>query len=340
MTDTPKPGETVAPAEAAEAAVTEPADETVAEAGAVQPARARPERRGDHDQRPAGHGAQGRADHRRRRAPRRVHPALLLAQPDELGRHVPHVPRRGRQRPRPAAHAVVHGHGRPGHEGRHRVGDDEAGPGGHPRAAARQPPARLPGVRQGRRVPAAGPGVQPRSRREPLRRGEAALREADPDQRPRPARPRALHPVRPLHPLRRRGRRRPADQLHPPRQPDPGADVPRRAVRVVLLGQHRADLPGRRADGRRRTASRPGRGTSSRSRARARRARSAAASSCSRAATSSCATSASTPTRSTGAGCATAAGSTSRPSNCRRPPRRAARARRGRARRRRRGTSR
>ena len=28
-------------------------------------------------------------------------------------------------------------------------------------------------------------------------------------------RPRALHPVRPLHPLRRRGRRRHADPLHP-----------------------------------------------------------------------------------------------------------------------------
>ena len=137
----------------------------------------------------------------------------------------------------------------PGHEGRHRVGDDEAGPGGHPRAAAGQPPAGLPGLRQGRRVPAAGPGVQPRPRREPVRRGEAALREADPDQLARAARPRALHPLRPLHPLRRRGRRRPADQLHQPRQPDAGADVPRRAVLVVLLRQHRADLPRRRADG-------------------------------------------------------------------------------------------
>ena len=64
-------------------------------------------------------------------------------------------------------------------------------------------------------MPAAGPDVQPRPRREPLRRGEAALREADPDQRPRLPRPRALHPVRPLHPLRRRGRRRSADPLHP-----------------------------------------------------------------------------------------------------------------------------
>jgi NADH-quinone oxidoreductase subunit G len=37
-------------------------------------------------------------------------------------------------------------------------------PGGHPRAAARQPPARLPDVRQGWRVPAAGPGARPRPR--------------------------------------------------------------------------------------------------------------------------------------------------------------------------------
>ena len=61
-----------------------------------------------------------------------------------------------------------------------------------------------------------------RARREPVRRGEAALREADPDQRPRAARPRALHPLRPLHPLRQGGGRRPADPL-----PWTGATRPR-----------------------------------------------------------------------------------------------------------------
>ena len=61
-------------------------------------------------------------------------------------------------------------------------------------------------------------------------------------------RSRALHPVRPLHPLRRRGRRRRADPLHQPRQPHAGQHVPRRAVRQLLQRQHRADLPGRRAD--------------------------------------------------------------------------------------------
>ena len=105
----------------------------------------------------------------------------------------------------------------------------EEGAGGRHRVPPGQPPARLPGVRQGRRVPAAGPVAQPRSRREPVRGGEAALREADPDQRARVPRPGAVHPVRPLHPLRRRGGRRPADQLHPPGQPDAGEHVPRRA---------------------------------------------------------------------------------------------------------------
>ena len=97
----------------------------------------------------------------------------------------------------------------------------QEGPGRRPRVPAHQPPARLPGVRQGRRVPAAGPDHRLRPGREPLRRGEAALREADPDQRPRAPRPRALHPLRPLHPVRQGGGRRPADPLHRPGQRRP-----------------------------------------------------------------------------------------------------------------------
>ena len=89
----------------------------------------------------------------------------------------------------------------------------EGDPGRRARVPADQPPARLPGVRPRRRVPAAGPDARVRSRRVALRRGEAPLREADPDQRSRAARPRALHPVRPLHALRRRDRRRPAHRL-------------------------------------------------------------------------------------------------------------------------------
>ena len=72
----------------------------------------------------------------------------------------------------------------------------EEGPGRRARVPAREPPARLPGVRPRWRVPVAGPHARVRSGRDPLHRGEAPLREADPDQRRRAARPRALHPVR------------------------------------------------------------------------------------------------------------------------------------------------
>ena len=124
-----------------------------------------------------------------------------------------------------------------------------ARPGRHHRAAARQSSARLPGLRQGRRVSVAGSGVQPRAGRESVRRREAPLRKADTHQRSGAARPRALHPVRSLHPLRRRGRRRRPDPLHESRQRHPDHDVPRRAVRQLLQRQHRADLPGRCAHG-------------------------------------------------------------------------------------------
>jgi NADH-quinone oxidoreductase subunit G len=88
--------------------------------------------------------------------------------------------------------------------------------------------------------------------------------------------PRALHPLRPLHPLRQGRRRRPADPLHRPRQPDPGQHLPGPRVRLVLL----AATPCRSARSGRSphcpTASRPGRGTSSRSSPPAPRARSGA----------------------------------------------------------------
>ena len=127
-------------------------------------------------------------------------------------------------------------------------------------------------------------------------------------------RPRALHPVRSLHPLRRRGRRRPADPLHPARQPDAGQDVPRRAVRLVLQRQHGADLPGRRAHRQAVPLQGPPVGPRAGREHVHRRARSAAASPCSRAATSSALPGRRHATRSTGVGCATGAGSASRPS--------------------------
>ena len=68
-------------------------------------------------------------------------------------------------------------------------------------AAAGQPPAGLPDLRQGRRVPAAEPGDEQRPRGVPLRRRQAHLRQADQDLHPGPARPRALHPLPALHPV-------------------------------------------------------------------------------------------------------------------------------------------
>ncbi len=56
----------------------------------------------------------------------------------------------------PAVTVTCMVHGGSGHEGRDPVRDLEADAGGRARTAARQPPARLPGLRQGWRVPAAG----------------------------------------------------------------------------------------------------------------------------------------------------------------------------------------
>ena len=65
------------------------------------------------------------------------------------------------------------------------------------------------------------------------------------------ARPRALRAVRALHPLLRPDRRRPVHRADRARRAAAGRHRRGRAVRVVLLRQHRPDLPGRRADRRR-----------------------------------------------------------------------------------------
>ena len=122
------------------------------------------------------------------------------------------------------------------------------GPERDARVHPRQPPARLPGLRQGRRVPAPGPDV-------PLRAGqhahdvpEADVREADPDQPADRARPRALHPLLPLHALLRgRGRGRPARGREPRRAVDHHHLRGRALPRAVQRQRDRA-LPGRRAD--------------------------------------------------------------------------------------------
>ena len=233
----------------------------------VLPVRPGPDAGHDHHRRPRGPGPERRAADQGGAGARHLHPALLLARAHEAGRHVPHVPRRGRgaaRAPDRVRDPGLRRHGRP-----HAEGQRAQGAGRRPRVPPHQPPARLPGLRPRRRVPAPGPDARVRSGRVALRRGEAPLREADPDQRPRAARPRALHPVRALHALRRRDRRRPADRLRRPRRAHRGDHLSRRAVHVVLLRQHRADLPGRRAHREAVPVRAPGRGTSRPSRRRA-----------------------------------------------------------------------
>ncbi len=202
-----------------------------------------PQHRG---RRPSGRGPAGRDGHRGRRAGGHLHPEVLLPPPDEAGGHVPHVPGRdqGAARLLPPAGLLRRRGRRPG--GAHDLRQGEEGPGRGARVPPHQPPPRLPGLRQGRGVPPPGPDPHLRSRREPLRRGEAAFRQADPHQRTGRPGPRALHPVRPLHALRRRARRRAPHQLHRPGRPARGEHLPRPSLRLVLQRQHRPDLPGRR----------------------------------------------------------------------------------------------
>ena len=204
-------------------------------------------------------------------------PPLLRSPAARTGRRLPPVPRRRRG---PAqAGRFVHAAGRRRH-GRQDPPDlagSREGPGRRHGTAADEPPARLPDVRQGRRVPAAEPGDVDRPHGQPLPRAEAHLREADRissqvlldrercvlcqrctrfseeiagdnfiDLMERSSaeqigvyRDAAFeNPQRPRHD--RRDRRTP--RVH-------GRDW-RRRVQLVLLRQHHPDLPGRRADQR------------------------------------------------------------------------------------------
>ena len=76
---------------------------------------------------------------------------------------------------------------------------------------------------------------------------EAHVREADPDLAADRPRPRALHPLLPLHPLQRVGCRGRTARRDQPRRPVGDRDLRGRAVRRPLLGQRDGALPGRRA---------------------------------------------------------------------------------------------
>ena len=199
-----------------------------------------------HDRRPRGRGREGHGPRRDGGRRRDRDPGLLLrAAARAARRRLPHVPRRDRG----AAEAPGRLHAdRAGGNGRAHGRDVRARggrPAGNARVHPRQPPARLPGLRQGRRVPAAGPDL-------PLRAGidaddlpEDDVRQADPGVAADRARPRALHPLLPVHAvLERRRRGRPADRAEP-RRVHRDRDVRRGPVPRAVLGQRHRALPGR-----------------------------------------------------------------------------------------------
>ncbi len=157
------------------------------------------------------------------------------------GRRLPPVPGRHprrRQRPRlPQAAGLLHAAGRRGHGRQHpgHLRGRRQGAAGRHGVPADQPPARLPGLRQGRRVPAAEPGDVQRPRRVPVlrdRRRQAHLPQADQHLRAGAARPRALRAVRALHPLLRADRRRPVHRADRARCAAAGRHLREGAVRV------------------------------------------------------------------------------------------------------------
>ena len=190
----------------------------------------------------------GTLDHPGRRAARHRDPAVLRPPAARPDRRLPPVPGRGRgpaQADGLVHHRVHRGHGGPDPAHLRRRGQGAARRDGVP---AHQPPARLPDVRQGRRVPAAEPGHVQRPGRDPVHRRKADLRQAGRHLHRGAAGPRAVHLVHPVHPDVRGNRGRPVHRVHRAR---PGPDDRHRrgqAVQLLLLRQHRAGLPGRRAD--------------------------------------------------------------------------------------------
>ena len=178
---------------------------------------------------------------------RRRDPGLLLrAEARRPGRRLPHVPGRDRGDPETADLLLDPGPRRHGRPHPHRAGQGRPERGG--RVPARQPPARLPGLRQGRRVPAAGhlDGLGPRQ--EPVDRRQAPLPEADRALAAGRDRPRALHPLLPLRALQPGGRRgRPAAAAGA-RRPHLRRHLRRPPLRRALPRQHHRALPGRGAD--------------------------------------------------------------------------------------------
>ena len=175
-------------------------------------------------------------------------PAVLRPSAAGSGRRMPAVPRGGR---RPAqAHGVVHdcGHRRDGGAYPVHLGSCRQGSARRDGAAADQPSAGLPGVRQGRRMPAAEPGNVQRARGFSLRGRQTHVPQADQHQLAGAAGPRTVRSVCALHPVLRPDRRGPVHRAARTRRAAAGRYLHQRTVRLLLFGQHRADLPGRGTD--------------------------------------------------------------------------------------------
>ena len=247
-------------------ATTSRATSTAAAATTGATARTRRRSRGRRgERRPRSSPAQARhRHHRRRRVPGRrgpqharrrplpgLRPAVLLLAPGAgVHRRLPPVRRapvldrprgQGEERDRHGLHD--------GGAGRHEDGHLRRRGGPLPRRDDRahdaQPPARLPGLRRGRRVPPAGHDGDDRAQLPALPRPQADLREPGP-RAVRHPRAQPLHHLLPLHALLQRLRRRP--RLRRVRPAQPGVLRPRRerhAGERVQRQPHRG-LPDRR----------------------------------------------------------------------------------------------
>ncbi len=156
------------------------------------------------------------------------------------------MPGRGREGAQGAAGLRHAGHRR--HEGLHQFRQGGEGAEVRDGVPADQPPAGLPDLRSGRRVPTAGSGRGLRQVRIALPGREARgvpqeRRSADLD-----GRDDALHPLHALRPLRPGGRRRDGAGHAQSRRAFRDHHVRRPDRRLRTVGQHDRPVPGRRAD--------------------------------------------------------------------------------------------
>ncbi len=200
------------------------------------------------DRRPAGHGREGQNRPSSRHRERRQDPLLLLSSRARDRRLLPRLHREDREDAEAADllfDAGRRGHGRlDADPGRRR------GPCERVRVPADQPPARLPGLRQRRRVSLTGFLVLVRPEREPdgvrstrvRRRGCARRRRfrSDAD-----AQPESLHPLHALRQVHARSGCRRANQHRRPGLRQRDRHVPRARRPFAALGQPDGCVPGR-----------------------------------------------------------------------------------------------